>query len=238
MALHKSSLLEALHAGTGRGRPSTLEACALFIAEASQAMQLASTDGESNAELHTALCTRLDWEVQRMLSPLLDYIKALPSGSSAVRRTATMVTMADEESCETSKTIETHLGAWATALQQEARKLGRSTAEDHITHALGLRRCHVCNTTLGTPLNMRSHIEGRRHCEAVARHHLRTISSLRQECGRSPDQPSDLAAVFEEHSNKPLRAAIAEPPDVALTALHMAFHHASSSARLVQPVVR
>ena len=41
VALHKSSLLEALHAGTGRGRPSTLEACALFIAEASQAMQLA-----------------------------------------------------------------------------------------------------------------------------------------------------------------------------------------------------
>jgi hypothetical protein len=59
---------------------------------------------------------------------------------------------------------------------------------------------------------MQGHVEGRRHCEAVAR---RAIAAG---AGDAPDAAA-AAAAFAEHSTKALADCVPEPPDVALAAL-------------------
>jgi hypothetical protein len=46
---------------------------------------------------------------------------------------------------------------------------GSAAAAAALAPVLGLRRCGVCGAVLSTPLHMQEHLEGKRHCEAVAR---------------------------------------------------------------------
>ena len=95
---------------------------------------------------------------------------------------------------------------WVAALEGAARA--------GAPHACppGLRRCGVCGAVVATALRMQGHVEGRRHCEAVAR---RAIAAG---AGDAPDAAA-AAAAFDEHSTKALADCVPEPPDVALAAL-------------------
>ena len=128
---------------------------------------------------------------------------------------------------------------WVSELQAAARAAtARLTAvparRAHAltTHALGLRQCIICQSGLGTPHHMRAHLEGRRHCEAVARRHLRQlevdaavqgVNVGRAEGAGAQATAAAAAVVFEAHSSAVLRESVAEPPDVALAALQWAF---------------
>ena len=119
------------------------------------------------------------------------------------------------------------LEAWVVALAAAARR-----AAPH-SYPVGLRRCAVCGAALASPLRMQAHLEGRKHCEAVARrhlsHHLRGPHGPRCHGGlappdaaaASPDAASADAA-FLACSTAALWRCWAEPPDVALAVLQSA----------------
>ena len=115
------------------------------------------------------------------------------------------------------------LEVWVNALAAAARR-----AAPH-SHPVGLRRCAVCGAALASPLRMQAHLEGRKHCEAVARRHLHRPHGPRWHGGLPPpdaaDAPPDAAsadAVFLACSTAALWRCWAEPPDVALAVLQSA----------------
>ena len=200
IARHTSPLIEALRAGAGLGRISTLEACALFLDEAAAAGRTAEA-AEGSA---------LD-DAARVLRPLvrhIDRLSALPAPRDP-----------DPPPCPSSA-ADGVLQAWVRTLQAAARRCAASGVE---SHALGLRRCPVCGIALATPLNMTAHVVGRRHCEAVARAQPPPAST------EDEAALANLAdAAFEAQSCQPLRGAPVEPPDVALAALHRAWRAAEA----------
>ena len=119
------------------------------------------------------------------------------------------------------------LEAWVVALAAAARR-----AAPH-SYPVGLRRCAVCGAALASPLRMQAHLEGRKHCEAVARRHLsyRLHGPHGPRChgglsppdaaAASPDAASADAA-FLACSTVALWRCWAEPPDVALAVLQSA----------------
>ena len=115
------------------------------------------------------------------------------------------------------------LEVWVNALAAAARR-----AAPH-SHPVGLRRCAVCGAALASPLRMQAHLEGRKHCEAVARRHLHRPHGPRSHGGLPPpdaaEAPPDTAsadAVFLACSTAALWRCWAEPPDVALAVLQSA----------------
>ena len=117
------------------------------------------------------------------------------------------------------------LEVWVNALAAAARR-----AAPH-SHPVGLRRCAVCGAALASPLRMQAHLEGRKHCEAVARRHLHRPHGPRSHGGLPPpdaaeaEAPPDAAstdAVFLACSTAALWRCWAEPPDVALAVLQSA----------------
>ena len=83
----------------------------------------------------------------------------------------------------------------------------------HSGHCVPHTLVTVCAAALSTPRRMRRHLEGRRHCEAVARAHLASAP---------PDETPDAAsasAALEACSTAVLARCAVEPPDVALAAL-------------------
>lgn len=168
-----SALLNALHAGAGKGRLSTLEAVAMFLREAGD---------ERSAD---ALLGGLDELVARVAR------SGQPAGGP----------------------LSPRLDGWARALQVAAK---RASASEGSSFAPGLRACKICGAVLSSPLQMPRHLEGRRHAEALAR-----LVDGAGEAGSDPDEDRASDA-FERFSSATLRAARAEPPDVALAALHAA----------------
>lgn len=78
----------------------------------------------------------------------------------------------------------------------------------------GLRRCNVCGENLATPVRMKEHLMGRRHCEEITRWYIQSSA------GHSLNFTSEkVAEIFKEYGIAPLAACTAEPPDVALTIL-------------------
>ena len=116
------------------------------------------------------------------------------------------------------------LEVWVVALVAAARR-----AAPH-SYPVGLRRCAVCGAALASPLRMQAHLEGRKHCAAVARRHLHRSHGPRRRNGLAP--PPDAAAappdavsadaVFLACSTVALWRCWAEPPDVALAVLQSA----------------
>ena len=74
---------------------------------------------------------------------------------------------------------------------------------------------------MATPLRMQMHLQGKRHCEAVARRYLRGVSR-----NAMPDA-SSAAEALRQHSQAPLANALPEPPDVAVAAVTAAFEKQS-----------
>ena len=234
-AAHSSALLDALHAGSGRGRLSTLEACVMCLEEMGGLSLVGGQGGgdggeggkggrggnggdggeepsssapcerlPQRAEARAAECAHLE-TVRSGMRPLLEHVRGLTHGENSASRSASGALLA----------------AWASALQTAAGSAQR-------THPLGLRRCAVCAAALATPLHMKTHIAGRRHCEAVAMRHLAAVAETHTS---QPDAPataekpcseSEAAAVFDLHSSAVLWETLAEPPDVALAAVHQA----------------
>merc|ERR1711879_140410 len=104
---------------------------------------------------------------------------------------------------------DAEMDMWVEALQAAARQAPCRE---------GLRRCSVCGAALATPLRLRDHLLGRRHCLAVAERHLgRYFGSTRGVALRNDGVPSveDATEVFKRLSTDPLALQIVEPPDVA-----------------------
>ncbi|CAL1147053.1 unnamed protein product, partial [Cladocopium goreaui] len=78
----------------------------------------------------------------------------------------------------------------------------------------GLRRCSVCGAAFATPLRMRDHLGGRRHCTAVAMQF-----SSEKGLSSSPIDREEASKIFESYSTVPLSRCRPEPPDVALVKL-------------------
>ena len=126
------------------------------------------------------------------LTPLVEYVNSLRREEAGSERTHS----------------HPHHSEWVVALEAAAKQL-----DGGAFCARGLRRCCVCGAALATHLRMQLHLQGRRHCEAVARRFLRTTP---------PDvRPTAEAAAEALHafSTAPLCRAQPDPPDVALAAL-------------------
>ena len=144
-----------------------------------------------------------DAGVLRGLSPLVDYLRSL-----------------DVESAVASGPPHPALSAWVAALMAAAPTVPHA-------YPTGLRRCAVCGAALSTTFRMKSHLEGKRHCLAVAQQYLSGASR-----DAIPDA-SAAVAVFDQFSTRPLSACMAEPPDVALEALHSSLYFEASQSNVV-----
>lgn len=204
VAGYESKLIEALKAGAGRGRVSTIEACALCLSEVAAGVPRWGVPTNAVELLGQAM------------EPLLEYVQALPhsdsgNGSSVHTRLSKAAASGGGGGPKPADTKQ--LAAWTVALQEAARAAATET------HPLGLRRCIVCNMALKTPLIMPNHLQGRKHCEATARHYL-------QQCEADSPGPqpglASAARVFHEHSTVRLMGSTVEPPDVAIAAQYVA----------------
>lgn len=244
---HRSLLLEALHAGSGKGRLSTLEACALCLEELSEAA--APRQPRLTAEIAAAGAT-LDASDPCHAVPAEErqFAEALRAGLQPL-----LGCVADWLQ---SASPSPNAAGWATRYKMPASPthdlkalvpaLRAAALSACNTHPLGLRRCCVCGVALATPLNMQTHLSGRRHCEAVARRFQATLRAEQatptsNEGGHGStlactDRASDsleAAAddIFEACSTAPLWATVVEPPDVALAAIHQALQQRQAACK-------
>lgn len=104
----------------------------------------------------------------------------------------------------------------ATALESAVQALQKVAPSAPLRD--GLRRCVVCGAAFATPLRMRDHLRGRRHCTAVALQHFRDCS-IAGETSYSEIDETKAQSIFTALSTTPLSRCFAEPPDVALVAL-------------------
>jgi protein-L-isoaspartate(D-aspartate) O-methyltransferase len=140
------------------------------------------------------------------LSVLVEYVKGTVENSL------------DEKSWSKS---DEHFKMWTAEIQAGAQELPVAMTATPI----GLRRCPLCCEYLATPQRMQQHIRGRRHCSVVA---YRFCYSSCDADAASPLRYSSLPDrtvardVFQKFSTDSMRAAIAEPPDIAVTMLKLA----------------
>lgn len=194
VAAHESAYIEALHAGCGRGRLATLEACALFLREAASLVARGGAGIGCGCEMACVGLLAAAERAAAMMEPLISSVEAEALADASGREAPMQRT-------------PRHFGLWVDALRAVATKRAPP---------LGLRRCAVCAETLSSPLRMQAHLEGRRHCDAVARRFFG--------CSSADVPPSAAAAeaAFERHSVLPLASTPPDPPDVALMLLHQA----------------
>ena len=196
VATHESSYIEAMRAGCGRGRLATLEACALFLREAATAVveRGLCNCGTERMSRGCAELGATSARAQGMLEPLIDFVVQETQNDASTLPAAL-------------KRAPRHLSEWVRAL--------RAVAADEEPPA-GLRRCAICLETLSSPLRMQVHLQGKRHCEAVARRYFAS--------GGPDDAPCAGAAlaVFREHSSVPLALTQSDPPDVSLMLIRRA----------------
>ena len=215
VSLQTSPLLEALHPGAGKGRVSTLEACALFLEE---------TCSSSTAELEEEAAAAVDGSVagacltarklRAALTPLVEYCskqKMQEGGGSNGSGNGSGKSVEHPYSSEWLTAIEA-----ASQQQQAANEQATGTGGKHALPK-GLRRCGVCGAALSTHMRMQRHLLGKRHCEAVVRRVLVDAPPTLR-----PDT-SSAAAALHVYSTVPLSKSEVDPPDVALAALSEAF---------------
>ena len=100
---------------------------------------------------------------------------------------------------------------------EHVRRAGAEQASASNELPLGLRSCCICSETLATPIRMREHVRGKKHCDMVLKKYL-------SQCDREENNllvgvaPNMEAArrVYQEGSVDVLISSIPEPPDVAL----------------------
>lgn len=192
---HESALINCLKPGAGRDRLSTFEACALLLAEAEELGVWGVRPGTSEAAL------RAMHPMVEAVACELEAMAPLDFAEGSVQR----------RGWRHSGDVE--MEHWITALQGAAR-----TAPVRV----GLKRCCVCGAVVSSPLRMRDHLEGRRHCLVVAELHLgrRHGHTVPHPDDGMPDiTEASAAEVFHEHSTLRLFRCIPEPPDVALVKL-------------------
>jgi len=166
----ESPLIDALRPGAGKGRISTLEACALLLREAEDCWPVSPGT----------------WK---------EALKGLKPMVHVLQQRLELPTFSGESN---------QLEALIATLRKVAAK---APLQD------GLRRCCVCGAAFATPLRMRDHLSGRRHCTAVAFQHFST-----KEKSSGVDE-EEAKQIFEAYSTVPLSKCHPEPPDVALVKL-------------------
>ena len=212
VSLQTSPLLEALHPGAGKGRVSTLEACALFLEETCSSSTAKLEEAAAAIDGSVAGACLTSRKLRAALTPLVEYCskqKVQEGGGSG-------------SGSGNGKSVEhPYSSEWLTAIEAASQQ---QAAHQQATgaggkHALpkGLRRCGVCGAALSTHKRMQRHLLGKRHCEAVVRRvHVDAPPTLR------PDTPK-AAAALHVYSTVPLSKSEVDPPDVALAALSEAF---------------
>jgi protein-L-isoaspartate(D-aspartate) O-methyltransferase len=217
VAAYHSPLIEALKAGQGQGRISTLEAIALFLDEASNisgsegaaattaaapaaaaASGMAATPNDDNG-----MCPLASVLIQQGLMPLVTYITQ--------KKTAAAFTAVGRP-CVIRKVLKKQ---WVDALRHAAATDGTFAPATFSPPPLGARYCSLCGETLATPIRFAEHTRGKKHCDKVLRQML-----LDPEAGANMDlaPPTDYRArkVYQQYSALPLSRLSPEPPDVAL----------------------
>jgi len=200
VAAHESPLIEALRAGCGRGRVSTLEAMALFLREVADDAVGGSTS-QTRAFASEDASTLLDG-----LAPLVEHVRR------------------ERAACQPAVgPSPANLQVWTSALEAAVASRG-----EDLGIVPGLRQCLVCGAALSTPLRMKAHIRGRKHCEAVAKSFLLaeargalsecTSDIVSRDCMTQPSQ-AVASQVLLEFSDRPLSCGAIEPPDLALESL-------------------
>ena len=192
IAAYTSPLIEALNAGSGRGRVSTLEAMAFFLEEAS---------GGELAGAHP----RLDLGAcGKVLQPLVSYVHRLNSSSLGV-------------SCLSSSQRSPSVPALTRSLEALVAAYVSSSSSSASLAPLGLRRCGVCGATMSTAQRMLAHLSGRRHCEAVANLILEGEGEGEEGALASGDlEDEKLRRLFDKYSTRALEEGARDPPDFAM----------------------
>jgi len=202
---HDSPLINTLRPGVGRGRVTTFEACALLLEEAGAT----GVWGVSPQAGKLALGA---------MEPLVRAVAAdRRAMAQAITGPTEELSVAARRSRRRRRGCNAELERWVSALKEIARKAP-------LNSAAAARCCCVCGAALSTPLRMRSHLEGRRHCLAVAERHLLGHGQSIDPC--SSDDPVNITAavaetVFHQHSTLPMSLCTAcdEPPDAALVVI-------------------
>ncbi|CAK0825073.1 unnamed protein product, partial [Prorocentrum cordatum] len=192
---HRSPLIDALKAGAGRDRLSTFEACALLVGEAEALGAWGVPEGAGHA-------------AQRCLEPMVAVVRRELEREYGPR--------AEAEEAEPHGLDDAELERWTSALQEASRQ---------VPPPVGVKRCCICGAALSSPVRMRDHLEGRRHCAAVAERHLGCAraggagGSSGSGDGAGGVPAEDAEDAFKRHSYLPMSRCTPEPPDVALSSL-------------------
>tara|TARA_B110000091_G_C13796775_1_gene468221 strand:- start:51 stop:2345 length:2295 start_codon:yes stop_codon:yes gene_type:complete len=122
-----------------------------------------------------------------------------------------------------------HYSKWLEQIRRAADASETATAdgekEQITTIPIGLRRCTICCETLATPIRMKQHVKGKKHCELVFRNYLSSVQQTSSTLSFSPlllsEQPTmDIALkLYQQWSVDVLATVSPEPPDVALVHL-------------------
>lgn len=240
-----SPLIESLRKGAGRGRISTLEACGIFLAEAEATFAASPSTVQNdvahgNARNGASMEARqplggrifsrfgvLSQRVHAGLVPLTEHV----STHLRISDPRAWISLPNERTKSSVRTQKPppNFGTVVAAMEMAAKEESAASL-----FPAGLRRCVVCGAVLASPLQMKGHVLGRRHCEMVA-HLYVTENTQKFENGCesrpkftqsrpvvTPPNASEAKAGFIQFSSVPLGLCVPEPPDVALVALNKA----------------
>ena len=217
VARYESPLIEAMRTGAGRGRLSTLEACALFLDAEVSAFRAGRLVG-SRPRARIFARTVVDG-----MAPLVAHIcSELRRGRDGYQNGAVGGSGSGGSGCGGGE--HPHFRSTVSGLEAAAKRLKKGKGADRggdgaggfPVGPVGLRRCVVCGAVLATPMHMVNHVNGRRHLEAVAR---RMLASLPKDAARPDLCPEAVDAIIAAHSTALLDVCSPEPPDVAVMAL-------------------
>ena len=217
VARYESPLIEAMRTGAGRGRLSTLEACALFLDAEVSAFRAGRLVG-SRPPARIFARTVVDG-----MAPLVTHIcSELRRGRDGYQNGAVGGSGCGSSGCGGGE--HPHFRSTVSGLEAAAKRLKKGKGADRggggaggfPVGPVGLRRCVVCGAVLATPMHMVNHVNGRRHLEAVAR---RMLAGMPKDAARPDLCPEAVDAIIAAHSTALLDECSPEPPDVAVMAL-------------------
>jgi hypothetical protein len=243
----ESPVIEALKLGQGLGRVSTLEAVALFLSAAAEALvkealgeealgEEALGEDQHSRDCYHARLIETSETLHRSLGPLVDFLRKdgeectlLRSVDGCAPSDTADATEGAKGASEEKVRLSPQFKAWTTALRAVAK---RAPAPHP-----ALQQCCICGEHVkGGTCGMAQHVRGRGHCEKVA---LRLLQS-RPGCTNGPESvngPESEAAAAEvlaELSTAPLAKSPLEPPDVAAAILKEALDQQRHAFELEQ----
>ena len=184
---HTSPLIEALRAGAGRGRLTTLEACAMLLEELEDIVLPLATGndsvGDSNGNGNSNSSRLCSYSASasllyRGLDRLAARARAIMAPLVKLSSSRKLHAVGKDSDCNGAKSSSPSLVFTTSQIESWTCALQRVAASYKIPLAVrGVRHCHVCGTALATAVILPKHIRGRKHCAAVAHAYLITKSS-------------------------------------------------------------